>query len=338
MKTQITFILLLALSLSVAAQSGVTVPEPVYLNTFETASTAQIVGGGSYNPVADPGFGTIFQNVTGSMRQNYLLLPEDALSHSSVSNEVSIGVWVNESNAGASNLYMWSPLFTAYGAAPVNNTNTWPMLALQYRGVVQVNCAGWCDFTDGQNVKGANILYHDATDWLVDHNWHYYTATFTETTAKVFFDGVAVNEWAVDGVADGSVIKGLFSNGADLKYICLGGNQAWNWGDPDPGFMFDDIAIYNAALTADQIANIIAQKNATGIKTPLAKTMRVQYDRQAQCISIQGLQGNEKVELYNLYGQRINTSTGQATIPVAHLNKGCYLVKVADYTQKILIN
>jgi hypothetical protein len=338
MKTQIT-LFLLALSLSVAAQSVVTVPEPVYLNTFEVASTAQIVGEGSYNPVTDPGFGTVFQNATGGMRQNYLLLPEDALSHSSASNEITIGVWVNAVNAGASNTYMWSPLFAAYGAAPVNNANTWPMLALQYRGVVQVNCAGWCDFTDAQNVKGANILYHDATDWLVDHQWHYYTATFTETTAKVFFDGVAVNEWAVDGTTDGSVIKGLFSNGADLKYICLGGNQAWDWGDPDPGFMFDDIAIYDKELTAEQIACIIAQKNAAnGIKAPLAKTMRVQYDRQAQCISIQGLPGNEKVELYNLYGQRISTATGQATISTAHFNKGCYLVKAADYTQKILVN
>jgi hypothetical protein len=134
------------------------------------------------------------------------------------------------------------------------------MLALQYRGVVQVNNAGWCDFLDAQNVKGANLLYHGDTDWLVDHNWHYYTATFTETTAKVYFDGVPVNEWEVDGTTDGSVIKGLFSNGADLKYICLGGNQAWNWGDQDPGFMFDDIAIYDMELSAKQIESIMANK------------------------------------------------------------------------------
>ena len=40
---------------------------------------------------------------------------------------------------------------------------------------------------------------------------------------------------------------------ADLKYISLGGNQAWTWADPDPGIMFDDIAIYNKALTIDEI-------------------------------------------------------------------------------------
>jgi hypothetical protein len=242
------------------AQPVITLPEPVYLHTFDAPSTATIVGNGNYVPTADEEFGVVFQNATGGMRANYLLLPEDVLSHSTETKALTVGVWVNASNAGASSDYMWSPLFMAYGAAPVNNENTWPMLALQYRGVVQVNCAGWCDFTDVQNIKGVNTLYHNATDWLVDHQWHYYTATFTETTAKVFFDGVAVNEWEVSGSGGGSEIKGLFSNGADLKYICLGGNQAWNWGDPDPGFMFDDITIYNVELSAEQITMIIAQK------------------------------------------------------------------------------
>jgi hypothetical protein len=242
------------------AQPVITLPDPVYLNTFDANNTATIVGDGSFVPADDPAFGVVFQNATGGTRQNYLLLPENVLSHSTETNEITIGVWVNSAYAGESASYMWSPLFTAYGDKPANNENTWPMLALQYRGVVQVNCSGWCDFTDVQNVKGANTLYHNLTDWLADRKWHYYAATFTEKTAKVFFDGQIVNEWAVDGETGGQVIKGLFSNGADLKYICLGGNQAWNWADPDPGFMFDDIAIYNTELTAEQIALIISNK------------------------------------------------------------------------------
>jgi hypothetical protein len=234
--------------------------ELVYLNTFDTPNGAQVEGAGAFVEVDDLNFGKVFKNATGGTRQNYLKLPSDVLSHSTETKEMTIGVWVNAANAGESSTYMWSPLFTAYGAAPVDNTNTWPMLALQYRGVVQVNNSGWCDFTDAQNVKGANTLYHDATDWLADRKWHYYTATFTETSAKVYFDGVLVNEWAVDGNSDGSVIRGLFSNGADLSYVCLGGNQAWNWGDPDPGFMFDDFAVYNVELTAAQISVIINRK------------------------------------------------------------------------------
>ena len=236
-------------------------PTPVYQNTFESGLfDCVIVGGGSLTTVSDIGFAQVFQNISGGMRQNYLLLSNDALSHSTETKELSIAVWVNSTNAGASSVYQWSPLFMAYGAAPAAGVNTWPMLGCQYRGVVQVNCAGWCDFTDVQNVKGINTLYHNETDWLADHKWHYYTATFTTTTAKVYFDGVLVNEWKVDGTSGGSEIRGLFSNGGDLKYICLGGNQAWGWGDPDPGFMFDDVAIFNTALSIEQIEALIQRK------------------------------------------------------------------------------
>ena len=236
-------------------------PAPVYQNTFESGLiNCQIIGGGSLTTVPDIGFAQVFQNASGGMRQNYLLLPDDVLSHSTESKALSIAVWVNATHAGASADYMWSPLFMAYGAAPVAGANTWPMLGCQYRGVVQVNCAGWCDFTDGQNVNGVNTLYHNDADWLADHKWHYYTATFTETTAKVYFDGVLANAWNVSGTGDGNVISGLFSNGGDLKYICLGGNQAWTWGDPDPGFMFDDISIFNIELSESQIANLMSNK------------------------------------------------------------------------------
>ena len=236
------------------------VVDPIYFNNFDPNTDATIQGAGKFITVPDPGFGTVFQNATGGMRENYLLLPEHVLSHSVESKELTIGVWVNASQAGGSDAYGWAPLFTAYGAAPEGNSNTWPMFACQYRGLLQINCAGWSDFTDAQNVAGVNTLYHFATDWLADGEWHYYSAVLTTTTAKVYFDGELKNEWKVSGTGGGNEIAGLFSNGADLKYICLGGNQAWNWGDNDPGFMFDDIAIYNVALTGPEIQFVMSQK------------------------------------------------------------------------------
>lgn len=236
-------------------------PIPSYINTFEAGlDGARIMGDGQLTTVTDKGFGTVFKNATGGMRQNYLLLPENALSHSTQTNQMSIAVWVNASEAGPSNTYMWSPLFSAYAGPPANNENGMPMFILQYRGVAQVNNQGWCDFTDAQNVKGANTILHNETDWLADGQWHLYTATFTEVSAKIYFDGGLINEWRVDGSSGGNVIRGLFSHGADLKHICLGGNQAWSWADPDPGFMFDDIAIYNFELTPDQISFIMENK------------------------------------------------------------------------------
>ena len=248
--------------------SGIILPTPVFFSDFSSTTGLKIVGGGSYTTDPDKHFGTVFQNITGGMRQNYLLLPEDALSHSAETNQMSIGVWVNAANAGASTDYMWAPLFMAYASAPNNGENTFPMFACQYRGVLQVNNDGWTDYTDAQNVAGANKLYHADTDWLADKGWHYYTAVFDGENAKVYLDGVLANEWNMDGTNNTQM--GLFRKGADLKYICLGGNQAWNWGDNDPGFAFDDIAIYDMALSETDIQNIITVKHGGGVSGPQA--------------------------------------------------------------------
>lgn len=233
--------------------SGIHVPDPVYKATFETTTGLQIIGGGSFVTDDNSAFGTVFKNIPGGMRQNYLLLPEDVMSHSAETKEMSIGMWVNAKDAGISSTYMWSPLFSAHGQAPgiagTANTDNWPMFALYVRGTLQLNNAGWCNFDDAQNVNGTNALYHDATDWLADHGWHYYTVTLTATSAKVYMDGELKNEWQVAGTGDNNTIEGAFIYGANYKYITLGGNQAFDWGDPDPGFMFDDFAVYNKELS-----------------------------------------------------------------------------------------
>ena len=141
------------------------------------------------------------------------------------------------------------------------------MFVCEARGLLQLNCNGWCDFGINDNPAGTsfnNGSPYVSTVWLDDGNWHYYTAVLTTTTAKVYIDGELKNGWTVDGTSDGQVISGLFtSGGTNLTYVTLGGNQAWGWNDPDPAFAFDDFAVYNKALTAEEIAEIIADKNYT---------------------------------------------------------------------------
>lgn len=238
-------------------------PKPVYFTDFSSTEGLTIVGNGVFEDDTDTRFGKVFQNdpvLTKAIRTNYLLLPADVLSHSSQTKAMTIGFWVNASKAGESAGYMWAPLFMAYGAAPVDNANTWPMFACQYRGVLQLNCFGFTDYVDEQNTAGINTLYHNETDWLADKKWHYYTVVLDNENAKVYFDGVLKNEWNTGSIADRTQM-GIFTNGGDLKYICLGGNQAWNWADPDPAFAFDDFAVYDKALTKDQIDAVIADKN-----------------------------------------------------------------------------
>ena len=197
-------------------------------------------------------FGDFFRNDGSAMRTSYCLLPEDVLAHSAKTQALTIAVWVRSQAEALSANYLWAPLFTAYAAAPVDGANTWPMLACQYRGVLQLNCEGWTDYVDEQNVAGKNTLYHGDTDWLKDHKWHYYTAVFDGENAKVFFDGELKNEWDNTLVAERTQ-KGLFSNGADLKYVCLGGNQAWNWADNDAPLDFARLLIKNSKMTQGEI-------------------------------------------------------------------------------------
>ena len=64
------------------------------------------------------------------------------------------------------------------------------------------------------------------------------------------------NEWDNTKIAERTQ-KGLFSNGGDLKYICLGGNQAWNWGDNDAPFDFAKLFIKNGALSQGEIKSLM---------------------------------------------------------------------------------
>ena len=231
-------------------------------STYEDAESGQrvtwkgekAVGAGQFVSTEEEGaiFGDYYQNDGTAKRTSYCLLPEDVLAHSAKTQELTIAVWVKAPEEAASASYMWAPLFTAYAAAPVDGKNTFPMFACQYRGVLQVNNAGWTDFVDEQNVAGKNTLYHNATDWLADKKWHYYTAVFEGENAKVFVDGKLLNEWDATKVADRTQ-RGLFNNGADLKYVCLGGNQAWDWADNDTPFAFARLLIKNTKMTAGEI-------------------------------------------------------------------------------------
>lgn len=240
--------------------------------TYEDESTGErkafggekAVGNGKFAATDEEGapFSDFFQNDGSAVRTSYCLLPEDVLAHSDKTHELTIAFWVS-AKGFTPDQYTYAPLFTAY--TQKNNPNTWPMLALQSRGNVQVNCNGWCDFTGANNVEGKNNIYNsnaweanddnynDAGNWLEDEKWHYYTAVFTDTNVKVYLDGEVKNEWEIDGVSDGQKVGGLFTNGSSLKYVCLGGNQAWDWNDIDSPFRYACLLIQNSSMTPDQI-------------------------------------------------------------------------------------
>jgi hypothetical protein len=260
------YILLMTVMMSPVCMDAQTV---IYSNDFENgADDATIVGSGQIITDTDATFGKVFHNAVGGQefRQNYLLLPSDILSSyvNMTHTELTISFWVN---MGTATDYFWTPLFTGYGDAPdfstnPNGVNAYPVFALQSRLLAVFNWQTYSDFSDAENVESANSA---STAWLDDQAWHFYTATFTPLEAKIYIDGVLQNSWTFTG-NEGSSIDGLFNAGADIDYICLGGNQAFDWPDVDAAYMFDDVKIYSDALTETQINGVLTAKaNATPI-------------------------------------------------------------------------
>ena len=273
----------MALPVSVWA---IVIPDPVYFNDFSSPEGLTIVGSGSFAVDEDANFGKYFQNETSaSPRQNYLLLPSTVFGDFSPENAktaMTIQFWVK--HTGEPNMYTYAPLLGAYGKSTaeniadghIGNIENWPVLILQNGGTLQVNNNGWCDFNPAQNATHKNTIYNstdwhltndvnliDGGCWLADKQWHLYTVTFTATQCVIYLDGVAKNTWNVDGVSEGQIVSGFLSNAQNHQYVCLGGNQAWGWSDNDAAFAFDDFAVYDVALSIEQIKQIKETKLPT---------------------------------------------------------------------------
>jgi uncharacterized protein YbcI len=101
------------------------------------------------------------------------------------------------------------------------------------------------------------------------------------------------------------------------------GYGSW-WGSSP--LLIDDLSIYNGVLTDAEVISLY--NSYTKIENPIFDSkINWIYDKQANTISINGLDGDKKIELLNLTGQTIS-STGQSTIYTGNLNKGVYLLKI----------
>ena len=309
-------------------------PVPVYFNDFSSTDGLTIVGSGQFEDDADARFGKIYHNdptLTKAIRTNYLLLPADVLSQSAETKEMTIGFWVNMKDAAD---FYWSPLFAAYDKVEraANADEPWPHFVLMARKEVALNCWGYCDLGNTYNDNGTNA---QTSAWLDDKAWHYYTATLTKTSVKVYIDGVLENSWTFDGTTGGQIVEGVFNAGAayntndfGLKYICLGGNQACNWADPDPAFGFDDFAVYDKALTADQIKDVIRRKMAA--QTTFDFTSPTISDHIGTAVT--DASANIYNETFTVDGASLQVTAGSAPSKIyTDANRGQCLVTYKDY-------
>ena len=250
------------------------------------------VGEGAFESTEEEGepFGDFFMNyMSDDWRTSYCLLPEDVLAHSAKTQALSFGVWMKAPADIASADYASAPILCAYDQ--FKNINEAPLFALQYNGTAKLDNGTQCDYSYEMNAAGSNAILSGENDWLVDHKWHYYTAVFNGETAQVFIDGTLKNEWNC-----GSAQQGLFENGENLKYVCLGGNQAWDWNDNDAPFRFARLLIKNNKMTQGEIkAQMLA--DFPGYEEYLASNIETVRTG----ITMNGA-------TYNLAGQRVGES------------------------------
>jgi len=242
----------------------VVVPTPVYFNDFSSTTNLTQVGSGEFVTDTDARFGAIYHNNPSknkTARTNYLKLPADVLTHSGATNKMTIGFWINMKDASGENFFH-CPVFSAYKTSTPGIDNGSPMFRASAKGVMQLNNGDgkWTDFTkeenddEGKKTSGNT----ESTVYLDDANWHYYTITLTSTKGIIYVDGSVVNSWTINNDITPAFFATAASNGYPV--VCLGGNQSWNWNDWDASFGYDDIAIYDQALSAEQINKIISNK------------------------------------------------------------------------------
>lgn len=244
---------------------GVVVPTPVYSNDFSSTTGLVQVGSGEFVDDADARFGQFYHNnpvKNTTPRTNYLKLPADVLKHSGTTNAMTIGFWINMKTASGENFFH-CPVFSAYATSTPGVANSSPMFRCSAKGVMQLNNGDgkWTDFTKEENDDDAKKTNGntESTVYLDDAKWHYYTVTLTSNKGAIYVDGSLVNSWTL---SSDEIIPAFFTTASNNGYpvVCLGGNQSWDWNDWDASFGYDDFAVYDAALSAEQIAQIMTNK------------------------------------------------------------------------------
>jgi hypothetical protein len=250
-----------------SSSSTTALPTPLYLYEFtdgSLASTGKITNGADAEIKGDGQVtedGTFQNDVAGteSTRENYLKLPSDVLAQvqASGNNEMTVSFKVKGSGSDV-NVY-WSSLFTIQKVE--NDSNTWPCLSIYRRGGAYLNAWGIID---------ASATLADNT-YMSDGEWHTITMTATEGTLNYYMDGVPYQTTSSD------VAKKLFED--DMVEVAtsvsLGGNQLFAWADPDVPAYFDDVAIYDVALSSSQISVMINGIDTSKLDEAIEKAQKL---------------------------------------------------------------
>ncbi len=256
-----------ALPISVSADdelAKVTLPSSGLLYAFDFADgslankgtvggTAAIVGGGS---ITDGYFDNASTAELATKRVNYMSLPNAKAVAKDINTSANKGLTFSTKIKLVAGKYSeWSPIFVMDSTS---NPAKWPVFAAELRGTAAWNSAGWFN---GDNTKNADVF-----DGLSTEKWATLTIVANGNEGEggklyTYVDGTLMNSTDIQGfdsAADNSIL-GILGAGSDTFFqgvdtAMLGGGQPLDWEDPDAQVLYDDVLLYDSALSAEQVA------------------------------------------------------------------------------------
>ena len=254
----------------------IVVPTPVYLQDFEEASTTQGEAGSNFGitgatltgagaiKTGDPLFGKYYKNAEGvgsqSNRANYLTLTTTAFSGMTSPEATTISFWLNANGSWGNH---WGSMFVAYESTG-NAAHGYPF-SFDTRACLAVHSSLYETYFDN-NGDQINDWRTDGADYA--SSWHHVALVYSldksdaadkKVVIKQYIDGTLKQTYNLgNGNTDHKDIS-MFDHFEQLTEYVIGGNSPV-WDDPDNNYAYDEIAIYNVALTADQISQIRTNK------------------------------------------------------------------------------
>ena len=259
---------------------NVTMPNPIYIETFESASFSGTTFTGSNSEsgvqtgtgeiVAGTGvFGKYYQNkpTTLANRANYLKINSTAFQAASIATNktVTLSFWVNtkyhlDNSFGTG----WNAMFEAFTDAGFTAAASGAGNYVVSYGAfnIRTNTSSHALFADYNyhNTWDSSPAFTENTSWITS-GWHHIAYVLSDDEGKThlnfYVDGVLNTNVDLAQSGEGT----LWSNLSSITNYVLGGCSG-EWSDPDAAFGYDDVAIYDVALTADQVNQIISAKTA----------------------------------------------------------------------------
>jgi len=176
----------------------------------------------------------------------------------------TISFWVNAYGAAWGNY--WGSMFVAYGSA--GNTDHGYPFSFDTRSCLAVHSSLFETYFDNNGLK--------INDWRTNgenftSSWHHVALVYSldksdaankKVIIKQYIDGTLKQSYTLEnGNADHKDVS-MFNHFEQLTEIVIGGNSPV-WEDEDNNFAYDEIAIYDKALTAEQVATISEKFNYT---------------------------------------------------------------------------